>query len=109
MISDLENMGKMIGSGHYEREDNEFDISIRKPESPNHDTLIVHNSNSRSNSKQNEIMGLARNGQMSRKTNSDNELNRLSGEMNQRITQDMKALMSSVSPANTEGLKRSHN
>ena len=46
MISDLENMDVMIGSGHSGREDIEFGNSVRRPESHRYDALTDNNSNS---------------------------------------------------------------
>ena len=86
----------MIESGDYEREDGDFGDSVRRPDSPSYDALIDRNSNSHSNSKKNEIRGIAGNGQLSCEISSGNELNRLSRELDQRITQEIDALMSSV-------------
>ena len=53
--------------------------------------------NSNSNSREDEIRGYAGNGHSSREADSSSEINRLSGEFNQRITQKMNILMNSVS------------
>ena len=44
MISDLENIDVMIGSGHSEKEDSEIGNSVRRPESPTNAALIVYTS-----------------------------------------------------------------
>ena len=49
-ISELEIMDNMIGSVLFERENIEFGISVRRPESTRYDALLDHNSNSHSNS-----------------------------------------------------------
>ena len=74
MISELENMDVM---------------TVRSPEKPSYDTLIDQKSNSR----ENEISGFAGNGHNNTEVESGNELNRLSGELNQRITQERNGLM----------------
>ena len=97
MISDLENMDVMRGSSHYEREDREFGNSLRKLESPSNDALVDHNSNFHFNSTENDISWCTGNGRSSGETDSSSELNRLSGDLNQRITQEVNGLMSIVS------------
>ena len=72
MISDLENMDVMIGNCPYEKEDSEYGNSVRRPESCSYDTLIDHNSNSHSNSRNNEAKGFAGNRQLSGEINSSN-------------------------------------
>ena len=90
-------MDVMIGSGLFQRENSEFGNSVRRPEIPSFDALIDHNSNSHSNSRENEIRGFTGNGRKNTQVDSGSEFIRLSGELNQRITQGMNALMSSVS------------
>ena len=97
MISGLENMDVMIGSSLYEREGSEFGNSVRRPESRSNDTLVDHNSNNHSNSRENEIRAFAGNGQISEEISANNEMNRLTGKLNQRIAQEINGLMSSVS------------
>ena len=92
MSSDMENMDIILGSNHVEREE-----AIRRPESSSYNALTNHDSNSHSNSRENEIKGFAGNGHNSREAVSNSEINRLSGELNQRITQGMNDLMSRVS------------
>ena len=55
------------------------------------------NTNSPSNSREAEIRTYAQNGQSLRESDSNREFDRLSGELNQRITQEMEDFMSSVS------------
>ena len=97
LLSDLENMDMILGSNHYETKDSNFGNSTRRPESPRYDALIDHNSYFHSNSRKNEIRGFAENGQNSGENDSSSELNRLSGELNQRFTQKTNGLMNSVS------------
>ena len=55
------------------------------------------NTNSHSNSREVEIRTCAQNGQSLRETDSNSEFNRLSGELNQRITQEIRDFLSTVS------------
>ena len=80
MISELENMDVVISSSLSEREDDsEFGNSVRTSEMPSYDTILDHNSNSHSNSREHEKKGFAGNGKISGGMNLSNELNRLSG------------------------------
>ena len=97
MLSDLENMDIMLGSNHFRREASEFGNSARRPESLSYDALVDHNTNSHSNVGENEIRRFAGNDHDSREVDSSSEINRLSGVLNQRITQRMNDLMNSVS------------
>ena len=71
MLSDSENLDIMLSSNRLEREESEF--------------------------REDEIRCYAGNGRNSRDVDSCSEINKLSGELNQRITQEMNDLMSSVS------------
>ena len=96
MLSDLENMDIMLCSNHFQREDSEFGDSARRPESPSYNALVDHNTISHPNSAQNDIKRFAGNGHNSRNMDPISEINRLSGEPNQKITQEMNDLMRSV-------------
>ena len=87
MLSDLENIDIRLGRNHIQRQDNEFGNLARRPESPTYDVLVYHNNNSHSNSGENEIRRLTGNGHNSGEIDSSGEINRLSGELNRRITQ----------------------
>ena len=89
-------MDIILGSNHFEREDTEFGNSVRRPKSPSYDALVDLNTNSHSNSGENEIKRFAENGHNSREIDASSEINWLSGELNQSITQEMKDLMSHV-------------
>ena len=95
MLSDIENLDILLGSIRLEREESEFSNSVRRPGSPSYNALVNHDVNSHSKSREDEIGGYA--GQNSREVDSSSEIHRLSGELNQRITQEMNDLMSSVS------------
>ena len=97
MLSDIENLDIMLGSNHLEREGSELSNSVRRPETPSYNALVNHDVNFHSISREDEIVGYAGNGQNSREANSSSEINRLSGELNQCITQETNDLMSIVS------------
>ena len=99
----------MLGGNHLEREDSEHSNSVRRPENPNYNALVNHDVNSHSNSKEDEIRGYAGIGQNSREADFSSEINRLSGELNQRITQEMNDLMSSVSSQIQRGISEAIN
>ena len=97
MVCDIENIDIMLGTNHFEREESEFSFSVsRRPESPSCDALVNNESNSHFNSRENEIRGFVGHVHNSEGTESSSEFNRLSEELNQRISQEMDGLMSSV-------------
>ena len=97
MLSDIENLDIMLGGNHLEGEKSEKSNFGRRPESPSYDTLMNHNGNSHPNSHEIGIRIYTQNGHNSGRTDSGIELNRLSGELIQRITREMSNIMSSVS------------
>ena len=97
ILSHIENIDIMLGSNHFERQKSELCNSVRLPETPSDNALSNHDSNSHSNSREKEIRGFTGNGQNSREVDSNSEIKRLSGDMNQGITQEMNDVMSSVS------------
>ena len=86
----------MLGTSHFEREESELSNSVRKPQSHSYNALVKKGSNSHSNSRENEIRGFASHGHNSGGSEFSCDFNRLSLELNQRITQEMDGLMSSV-------------
>ena len=97
MLSDFENVDTLLCSNRREREQSEFSNSVRRPEIPSYNALVNHDVNSHCISREDEVSGFAGNGQNSREAYSSSEINRLSGELNQRIAQEMNDLMCSVS------------
>ena len=97
MLSDIENFDVMLGGNHLEREESEISNHGRRPESPSYDTLLNQNGNSHPHSHETEIKTYAQDGHSSREVDSGSEFNRLSGDLNQRITREMSDIMSSVS------------
>ena len=97
MLSDIENLEIMLGSNRLQREESEFSNSVRGPESPSYNGLVTHDVNSHSNFREDEIRGYAGNCQNSREVDSSSEINRLSGELKQRVTQEMNDFLCNVS------------
>ena len=78
-------------------EASEYGNHGKRPESPSYDTLLNQDSNSQPHSHETEIRTYVQNGHSSREVDSASEFNRLSGELNQKITKEMSELMSTVS------------
>ena len=97
MLSDIENLDVILGGNHLERDESETSNYCKSPESPSYGTLLNQDSNSHPNSHEAEIRTCAQYGQNSREIDSGSEFNRLSGELNQRITREMSDFMSTVS------------
>ena len=97
MLSDIENIDIMLGGNNLVREESESNNSGRKPDGPCYDTSVNQNTNSHSKSRDGEIRIYAENGQSLRETDSSSEFNRLSGELNQKVTQEVGDFMSPVS------------
>ena len=87
MSSDIENLDIMLRGNRVETEESEFSNSVRRPESPTYDALVNHGTMSHTNAKEDEIKGYTGKGHNSREVDSSSEFNKLSGELNQRITQ----------------------
>ena len=87
MLCDLDKIDILLVSNHFEREDSELGKSTRRPGSSSYVALVDHKTNCHSNSGENEIRRFAINGQKTGETDSSSEINRLSVERNQRITQ----------------------
>ena len=97
MLSDIENLDIMLGGNNIERLESESSNFGRRPDSPCYDTPVNQNSNCHSNSREAEIRICAQNGLSLRETDSNSEFSRLSGELNQRITQKMGVFMTTGS------------
>ena len=92
MSSDIEDLDIMLGGSHLEREENEHDVSSRRSNSPN-----INEGNLHFNSKENRSNNSAESGHYSAGTDSSAEFNRLSGELNLRISREMDEMMNNVS------------
>ena len=96
-LSNIENLDIMLGGkrNNLERESESSNFG-RRPDSLFYDTSIIQNTNSHSNSQVAEIRTYAQNSHSLRETDSSSEFNRLSGELIQRITQEMGDHMSTL-------------
>ena len=97
MLSELKNRDIMLDSNHFERKDSEFRNSAIRPKIPNYDAFLDCNTKCRTNSSENEIRLFAGICHNSAEIGSSSKINRLSGELNQRITLEMNRLMNIVS------------
>ena len=87
----------MLVGNNLEREESESSNFGRRPDSPFYDSSVNQNSKSHSSSPEAETRTYAQIGQSLRETDFNSEFNRLSGELNQRFTQEMGYFMSTVS------------
>ena len=87
----------MLGGNNLETEKSKSNNLGRMPDSPCYDASMNQNIKSHSNSREADLNNFAQNGQSLRETDSSSDFKRLSGELNQRITQEMGDFMSTVS------------
>ena len=97
MLSDIENLDIMIGGNSLDREESLYRNLGKRPESSSYENLLNQNGQSHSNSREAEIRSCAQIGHSAREADVDSEFSRLSGELNQRFSQEMGDLMSTVS------------
>ena len=86
MLTDIENLDFMVGGNHLEREESEYDNSSRISISPNLNTHENDEENHYPNSRENRSGNSAEYGHNSAGTDSSAEFNKLSGELNLRIS-----------------------
>ena len=99
MLSDIENSDIMLGGRHSKREESVDSNLARRPESTITKTHLFGNNeeNSCSNPRRVGSSDNAGLGQNSTSSNSSAEINRLSSELNSRISRQMDEMMNSVS------------
>ena len=90
---DLENLNVVIGNSHNEGEENDFVGLTGGPDSPNCENSAERNYYSSSNSGENEIRGFAGNGHSTSEIGPKNTLGSLTGEINQRISEEVNVLI----------------
>ena len=97
MLSDIENLDIMLGRDHLEREESVNSNLARRPENVN--SYVSENNEGNMFLNPREI-GPSNNTDLCQKstsTNSSEEINRLSSELNPRIASEMDEMMNSVS------------
>ena len=87
----------MLRGNHYEREKSEDSNLARRQESVSCNVSGDNDENLYSNPRENRSNNSAAHGQNSAGTNSSAELNRLSGELNLRISKEKDEIMNSIS------------
>ena len=97
MFSDLENLDIMLGSRQSEREESVNSNQARRPESVNSNLFENNKENLYLNSREAELGVNTEFGRNSASANSCAEINRLSIELNSRISREMNEMMNSVS------------
>ena len=96
ILSDIENLDMLRGK-HLERARSEFSDLIRGHDSPNYNAPVNDEEDSYPNSMENRSSNSANYGHNPAGTNSSADFNRLSGELNLRISREMVEVMNSVS------------
>ena len=100
MLSDIENLDIMLGENHssrVERDGNLDSTSIRRHESDMSNNFDVPEENFCSDHRNSDTRPSADYGHNSADMNSQVEINRLSSELNSRISREMDEMMSNVS------------
>ena len=99
MLSDIENLDIMLGENHYgrnEREESVISNQARRPRSLSRDELENNDENKYLESGSFDPCTSANHGQNSTGGNSSAEINRLSSELNSRLSRELDDMMSSV-------------
>ena len=96
MFSDIENLDIMLGERHSEREESVNKNSVQRPESANSNTFGNTGENIYLNPEEMGFGNDAVPGHNSASGNSSVEINRLSSELNSRLSREMDEMMSSV-------------
>ena len=97
MLFDIERLDIMLDGNSLDREECIPGNLGRRPENPSYGNFLNQNGLSHSNSREAEIRSYAQNGHSAREVDSSSEYNRLSGEINERFSQEMGDFMSTVS------------
>ena len=100
MFSDIENLDIMLGENHCSRVERDGSLdstSVRRHESVMSNNFDVAEENLFSDHRNSNVRSSADYGQNSADMNSQVEINRLSSELNSRISREMDEMMSNVS------------
>ena len=107
MLSDIENLNIMLGVNHIngaERDESLDNTSIRRHESVAKNNLKNESESSYSNHRNSNFRTNADCGQNSADMSSQAEINKLSSELNSRISREMDEMMNSVSVQNQRAI-----
>ena len=96
MLSDIENLDIMLGERHSEREESVNSNLVRRPESANSNMFKNNEENLYLNHRKKGFGNDADPGQNSKSANSNAELNKMSSELNSRLSRETDEMMSSV-------------
>ena len=96
-LSDMEDLDIMLGGSHFDRKKSEDSILARRPRSDNGDVSENNEENLHPNTRESGSGKSADLGQNSTNASSSAEINRLSGELNSRISREMDEMLNSVS------------
>ena len=99
MLSDIENLDIMLGENHYDRNEKEENIisnQARRPRSLSRDEFENNDENNYLETGSLGPSTSANHGQNSSGGNSSAEINRLSSELNSRLSRELDDMMSSV-------------
>ena len=100
ILSDIENLDIMLGENHFnetERDDSLDSTSVRRHESVVSNNLEKEGESSYSNHRNSNVRPKADYGQNTADMSSQAEINKLSSELNSRISREMDGMMNSVS------------
>ena len=100
MLSDIENLDIMLGGNHFIRNERSESLNSNQARRPNSlfgDEFENEDENRLPNSRNDELSPNAELGQNSVRGSSNAEINRLSSELNSRISREMDEMMNNVS------------
>ena len=97
MLPDIENLDVMLSGRDFDREKSEDSILARRPESVSYNASENNEENPHLDTRENRSCNSANNGQNSAGTSPSAEFNRLSDEIQSRISREMDELMNSFS------------
>ena len=99
MLSDLENLGILLGENHYSRNERDESVNSNQARRPRSVSRDEFENNGENNYLETGSFGpgtSANHGQKSTGGNSSAEINRLSSELNSRLSRELDDMMSSV-------------
>ena len=96
ILSDIENLNIMLGGNHFYREESEVIILARRPKSASCNASD-NEQNPHLNTRENRSSNSTDRGQKSTGASSSVEFNKLSGELNLRVSRELDEMMISVS------------